>query len=178
MEKWAKYFLSICDAVSQNSPCFSRKIGAILVKNKSIIATGYNGPPRGVTHCGSDRIKDDPILFNLMREQYNKVPAITEDHCPRMVLGFSTGGGLHLCPAAHAETNCISDAARRGVCVEGSTLMLNTQPPCMECSKVLINAGIVGVVCSTSSPYDSMSEWLRFEAKMRVETFEELEYSP
>ena len=113
-KEWDRYFRSVCLAVASKSPCHSRKIGAILVRDKSIVATGYNGPPRGVPHC-------DPS-------------------CPRREAGYRSGEGLHLCPATHAEVNCVINAARLGVVTLGTTLYMNAPFPCMECTKDLINA--------------------------------------
>lgn len=125
---WDRYLLTICNAVSQNSKCLSRKLGAVLVRNNSIVATGYNGPARGVKHC------DGPV-------------------CPRRVFGYPSGEGLHLCPAVHAEANCIANAARLGVCTEGCTLYLNWLTPCKDCLSILINAGIREVVTNTVGTY-------------------------
>jgi len=68
MNKWDLYFHSICIAVASKSPCLSRKIGAILVRDHSIVSTGYNGPPRGVPHCGHERFMKDKVLQNLSNE--------------------------------------------------------------------------------------------------------------
>lgn len=126
--EWDLYFRQICDAVASKSACHSRQIGAILVRDKSIVATGYNGPPRGVPHC-------DP-------------------ECPRQAHpDYVSGGLMHLCPAAHAEVNCVVNAARLGVPTVGTTLYMNCIMPCVECLKVLINAGVVEVVVDDPIPY-------------------------
>lgn len=125
--EWDLYFRQVCDAVAKKSPCLSRQIGAILVRDKSIVATGYNGPPRGVPHC-------DP-------------------ECPRKAQGFKSGEGLHLCPATHAEVNCVVNAARLGVSTLGTTLYMNCLMPCVECLKVLINAGVREIVIDDITPY-------------------------
>ena len=127
--EWDLYFRNICDAVASKSPCHSRQIGAILVRDKSIVATGYNGPPRGVPHC-------DP-------------------ECPRKALGYASGEGLHLCPATHAEVNCIVNAARLGVSTLGTSLFMNCILPCIECLKVLINSGVTEVVVDDTTPYST-----------------------
>jgi len=135
MPRWDKYFHEICKVVGSNSKCLSRQIGAILVVDKVVICTGYNGPPRGIKHCEGDI-------------------------CPRRLLGFKSGEGLHLCIAAHAERNAIVQAARLGIKVQGSTLYLNTDVPCKDCLIEIINAGISTVVCEDNNYYDSMSESL------------------
>jgi dCMP deaminase len=128
---WDQYFLNICQAVAENSKCLSRKLGAVLVRHNSIVATGYNGPARGVAHC--------------------------TDTCPRRKAGYPSGEGLHLCPATHAEANCIANAARLGVCTEGCTLYLNWLTPCKDCLSLLINAGIDEIVTSSTGTYDYLT---------------------
>jgi dCMP deaminase len=113
-------------AVASKSPCHSRQIGAILVRDKSIVATGYNGPPRDVPHC---------------------------KECPRKAQGYASGEGLHLCPATHAEANCIINAARLGVVTLETTLYMNCIIPCWECMKLLINAGISEIVVDSAEQY-------------------------
>ena len=126
---WDLYFHTLCVAVASKSPCLSRQIGAVIVYENSIVATGYNGPPRGVSHC--------------------------EEECLRRVLGFSSGEGLHLCPAAHAEANCIVNAARLGVSVLDTTIYMNCPIPCAECTKLIINAGITELVVEDASFYST-----------------------
>ena len=75
--KWDEYFLDICCSISTKSPCLSRKIGAILVRDNSIISTGYNGPPRGVPHCGHDRFMADHDLRD------RKSTRLNSSHCSR-----------------------------------------------------------------------------------------------
>jgi len=132
---WDLYFRTICDTVASKSPCLSRQIGAILVRDKSIVSTGYNGPPRGVDHCA------DQIPFGEGLQ------------CPRHAAGYASGEGLHLCPATHAEMNCIVNAARLGVSTLGTTLYMNCIIPCMECLKVLINAGVEEIVVDDTTFY-------------------------
>ena len=139
---WDKYFLDICNAVALNSKCHSRQIGAILVRDKVVICTGYNGPPRGFPHC--------------------------EGSCPRRRLGYDSGQGLHLCPAAHAERNAIDQAARLGIKTAGATIYMNCPMPCKDCLITLIQAGIEEVVCiATEQLYDFMSGKLRHHIKVR-----------
>ena len=134
-QRWDQYFYSICNVVGSNSKCLSRQIGAVLVKDKVIICTGYNGPPRGIPHCEGDI-------------------------CPRRKLGFKSGEGLEKCPAAHAERNAIIQAARLGIKVKDSVLYLNTSIPCKDCLIEIINAGIIEVVCTEDKLYDELSEFL------------------
>lgn len=143
--RWDKYFHSVCEAVASNSRCLSRQIGAILVRDSSIVATGYNGPPRGIPHC--------------------KV-------CQRKELGFSSGEGLHLCPAAHAEANCIVNAARLGVSTLGATLFMNCCIPCRECLKLLINSGVKEIVVNELVEYDNHSNLLITKGQFWIREFD------
>jgi dCMP deaminase len=140
---WDSYFLKLCNTVALKSPCLSFQTGAILVIDKNIIATGYNGPARGIPHC------------NGFTSELHSIPT-----CPRKVLGYKSGEGMELCPAQHAEENCISNAARKGVITLGATLYLNRQLPCRNCYSTLINAGIVEIVCTELSKYDKSSEFI------------------
>jgi len=121
---WDKYFLGIAKAVSKKSHCLSVKRGCIIVRDRQILSAGYNGPPRGYPNC-------DDIY----------------SECPRKTLNFKSGEGLYICPSAHAEANAIVQAARNGASVNGSTLYCNfKQKPCRECSKIIINSGIIKIV--------------------------------
>lgn len=146
MSKWDKYFLNICNAVSSKSPCHSRNIGAIIVRDHSIVSTGYNGPARGYPHCTPE--------------------------CPRRAKKYKSGEGLHECPAAHAETNAIVNAARLGVSVRGCILYLNTVIPCKDCAVLIVNAGIVQVVSVELTPYHEMSLDIFRYGKVKLRRFE------
>jgi len=170
-ERWDLYFYKICCAVASKSPCLSRQIGAILVRDNSVVSTGYNGPPRGVSHCGSARLKTDQALIHEIaarglewKEEYNSM-------CPRKILDFKSGEGLEWCPAQHAEENAVSNAARLGVSVNGTTLYLNTQPPCQRCLGTLINAGIVEIVALTLNHYDPLVGLLMSNTEILLRTF-------
>jgi len=145
MNRWDKYFLDLCGTVSSNSKCLSRQIGAILVQDRIVVTTGYNGPPRGVPHC--------------------------KEVCPRTALEYQSGEGLFLCPGAHAEKNCIASAARLGVSTLGTTLYLNTGVPCKDCMAMLINAGVVEVVCTELTYYDTLTQWMVEHSGIKVRTF-------
>jgi dCMP deaminase len=88
--------------------------------------------------------------------------------CPRRLLGYASGQGLHLCPAAHAERNCISNAAMHGVYTKGSTCYLNAEAPCKDCMASLINAGIKHIVCLRKEAYDPISNILAKEAQVLI----------
>ena len=113
---WDEYFMSITQLVAERATCLRRKVGAILVRDKHIISTGYNGAPRKVSHC---------LEVGCLREQQN----------------IPSGERHELCRGLHAEQNAIIQAALHGVSIEGATLYC-TNSPCSICSKMLINAGI------------------------------------
>lgn len=144
---WDKYFLYICESISSKSPCLSRQIGAIIVRENSIVSTGYNGPARGFPHCDG-----------------------TE--CPRRTMGFQSGEGLEHCPATHAEANCIANAARLGVSVRGASLYMSTQCPCKECMGLIVNAGLSEVVVTDLRPYHRLSLDIAQYGKVRIRRFE------
>lgn len=142
---WDSYFMGLAKQVAQNSKCFSRKLGAILVRDKHIISTGYNGPPKKIPHCDTRG----------------------DGGCPRKKQGYASGEGLDLCIAGHAERNAIISAARVGISTAGSTLYCYCGPPCKDCMIEIINAGIVEVVYKNSGGtgnfgeyYDLLSEYL------------------
>ena len=169
--KWDTYFLDICHSVASKSPCLSRKIGAILVRDHSIISTGYNGPPRGVPHCGHERFIKDTLLNSLI-ESETSILTEFKNTCPRRVLGHESGTHMELCPAQHAETNAISNAARLGVSILGSTLYMNSVIPCKNCFGALINAGIVEVVVSDAKPYDVHTAFIMDSSNIKLKEFE------
>lgn len=157
---WDTYFHSICQTVSSKSPCLSRKIGAILVRDHSIISTGYNGPPRGVPHCGYDRFIEDNVLQHHVKgrdlgdSETKLMTTRLYNECPRKVLGYESGTHMEICPAQHAEENAVSNAARLGVSVLNSTLYMNSVIPCQKCYGTLINAGIIEIVIENVKAYD------------------------
>jgi len=129
---WDRYYLNICNTVSENSKCLSRKIGAIIVKDKSIISTGYNGPPRGTAHCGEARWLKDPELRRALSERgytMGTTPDKIKSTCPRKLLGHASGEGLEWCKASHAEANSIVNAAKMGISVDGCIMYMNCPIP-------------------------------------------------
>ena len=123
MNKWDKRFMDLSFTISQWSSCFrdGRSIGAVIVKDKRILSTGYNGAPAGIPSC---------------RER---------QECMRDTLKIPSGTRAELCYAIHAEQNAIIQAAKFGVSVEGATLYC-THQPCAICAKMIVNAGIKRVV--------------------------------
>jgi dCMP deaminase len=169
MMEWDVYFHEICKIVASKSPCLSRKIGAILVKDHSIVSTGYNGPPRGIPHCGHARFMKDATLI----EGGRTIDTIRfSKECPRKVLGYSSGEGMEWCPAQHAEENAVSNAARLGVSVLGATLYMNSIIPCQKCFGTLINAGIEEIVVDSAIPYDKFTLFLINNSNIRIRAFD------
>lgn len=166
---WDVKFLLLAKHVGEWSKCFSRHIGAVLVRDKTVIAMGYNGPPRGVPHCDSVHRKEE-IVRVLERKGCTK--EITEKimyhrGCPRKAIDNRSGTALDLCPAGHSERNAIVNAAREGVIVKGADLYCYCPVPCFECAKSIINAGISKVIC-LEGVYDDMAPWLFAFAGVKI----------
>ena len=142
---WDEYFMDITRRVATRSTCLRRAVGAILVHDKRIIASGYNGGPSGLAHC---------LDIGCLREK----------------LGIPSGQQHELCRGIHAEQNAIIQAARYGVSIEGSVLYCTTQP-CTQCTKMLINAGITEIVYAEGYPDDLARELLE-ESGIIVRRFE------
>ncbi|MBM3244847.1 MAG: cytidine deaminase [Candidatus Omnitrophica bacterium] len=138
---WDEYFLEVADLVSRRSTCLRRRVGAVLVKGKKILATGYNGAPSGLKHC-------------------------VDVGCIREKLRIPSGQRHELCRGLHAEQNVILQAALYGVSTEASTLYLTNQP-CSICAKMLINAGIREIVISDGYPDEMALRFMR-EAKIKI----------
>lgn len=170
---WDEYFFNICRQAARNSKCLSRRIGAVLVKDKSVISTGYNGPPRGVPTCQE---RWDPQVDPHFSEKYiDKIvkPLDSENPiCPRYSLGAKSGQMLDICVAAHAEENSILDAARRGVCTKGSTMYMTCGIPCFRCLNKIINAGVSEIVVTGLKFYDDNSEFLLNHSDVKVRLYE------
>lgn len=132
---WDEYFLNIAKLVATRSTCLRRKVGAVVVKNKQILATGYNGAPTGITHCD-------------------------EVGCLRDKLAVPSGQRHELCRALHAEQNAFLQAARHGVSLDGGTLYVTVQP-CSICAKMIINVGIKKIVIEGNYPDDFALQFLR-----------------
>ncbi len=136
--------MDIARLVARRSTCLRRQVGAVLVKEKHILATGYNGTPSGITHC-------------------------SEVGCLRQRLGVPSGERHELCRGLHAEQNAIIQAAKHGVNIAGASLYC-TNSPCVICSKMIINAGLRSVVYLEGYP-DTLSLELLREAALEVVPF-------
>jgi len=131
---WDEYFRQITALVAERSTCLRRKVGAVLVLDKRILATGYNGAPQGLAHC-------------------------LEIGCLREKKGIPSGERHELCRGIHAEQNVIIQAARYGISITGSTLYC-TNLPCVICTKMLINAGVKKICYEDGYPDELAAEMI------------------
>jgi dCMP deaminase len=138
---WPEYFMSITRMVAKRTTCLRRGVGAILVKDKRILATGYNGAPAGLKHCA-------------------------EVGCLREDSSIPSGTRHELCRGLHAEQNVIIQAAYHGIAIKGATLYC-TNKPCVICSKMLINAGIKRIVYEEGYD-DPLSDQMFAEAGLEI----------
>ena len=129
--------MAISTQVAGRSTCLRRHTGAVLVKDRRILASGYNGTPRGLKHC-------------------------EEVGCLREQRGIASGTHHELCRGIHAEQNAVIQAALHGIAIEGATIY-TTHEPCSLCAKILINAGVLDIVYGESYP-DPLSAELLGEA--------------
>jgi len=174
IEKWDKYYYEICKAVANNSKCFSRKIGAVLVKDKIIVSTGYNGPPRDVPRCDERWKIDDSMLPTFGKLLQDGIVSSSDDlrnRCPRQVMGFKSGEAIDLCPAAHAEENTILNAARLGICTKDTKMYMTCGVPCGKCMVKIINAGIEEVIVTELNFYDKLSRYLIDNGTVKLRKF-------
>lgn len=143
---WDVYFMTMAMMASTRSTCLRRQVGAVVVRGLQLVSTGYNGAPRGTSHC-------------------------LETGCLRALLGVPSGERQEMCRGSHAEGNAIAQAARMGIATDGATVYC-TDEPCSFCTKSLLNAGIVRVVYIRPYP-DKLAVDLREEAGVPFEPFPE-----
>lgn len=142
---WDEYFMEMAELARKRSTCLRRHVGAVIVKDNRVIATGYNGVPKGIRHC-------------------------EETGCLRQQLNVPSGKMHELCRGLHAEQNAIIQAACMGSSIEGGTLYCTTQP-CVICTKMIINAGIKRVVIKESYP-DALAQEMAAEAGLVIDVME------
>ena len=148
---WDEYFMQMAELTAQRSTCLRRHVGAVIVQDKHVVATGYNGAPKGVAHCAE--------LGGCLREK----------------MGIPSGERHELCRALHAEQNAIIQAATLAQSIEGASIYI-THQPCIICAKMIINAGIKRIVVKEGYP-DEMSVKMLDEAGLKIVMFgEEEEY--
>ncbi|MFQ5809886.1 MAG: cytidine/deoxycytidylate deaminase family protein [Armatimonadota bacterium] len=141
---WDAYFMQIARVVASRSTCLRRSVGAILVSDRHILATGYNGPPSGAPHCSE--------LGGCYRER----------------LGIPSGERMELSRCLHAEQNAIIQAAIHGVKLEPPIICYTTTQPCITCAKMLMNAGVRRIVFAGHYP-DELAVEMLSEAGIELE---------
>ena len=149
MDKWDKRFVNMAYVVAGWSSCYkeNRQVGSVIVRDKRILTTGYNGASSGLVSCKE------------------------KGECLRQKLGIASGTRHELCYAVHAEQNAIIQAAKMGISVDGATLYV-THQPCAICTKMIINSGIKRIVYREGYP-DEFSRQLLDESGILVEKFED-----
>lgn len=140
---WDEYFMQMAELTAKRSTCLRRQVGAVIVKDRHVIATGYNGAPKGIEHCTERK-----------------------EGCLRQQLGVPSGERHELCRALHAEQNAIIQAATLGQSIEDATIYITTQP-CVICAKMLINAGIERIVVREGYP-DEFAVSILKEAGLKI----------
>jgi len=138
------YFMEMAQLISKRSTCIRRQVGAVIVKDKRVLTTGYNGSPRGTRHCEE---------LGCIRDQQN----------------IPSGTRHELCRGVHAEQNAVIQAAYFGISIDGATIYTTTFP-CSMCAKILINAGLKEVVYSDAY-MDDMSKELFKETNVLIRKF-------
>jgi dCMP deaminase len=138
---WDEYFMMMAEVAAMRGNCIRRRVGAVLVANKQMLSTGYNGTPKGITNC-------------------------SDGGCPRCAGASASGASLDECLCVHAEENSIVQAAAHGVRIRGATLYC-TLCPCSYCAKSIINAGIIEVVYGGAYAMSPITEKLFKEAKIK-----------
>ncbi|MBQ3761957.1 MAG: cytidine/deoxycytidylate deaminase family protein [Clostridia bacterium] len=149
MDKWDRRFMEMAGVIASWASCYkqNRKIGCVIVKNKRIMTTGYNGAPAGVKTC------------------------VERGECLREKLGIPSGTQHEICYATHAEQNAIIQAAKLGVSIDGATLYC-THQPCTICTKMIINAGIKKIIYKEGYP-DEFALKIMDEAGIEIQKYEE-----
>ena len=139
--EWDVYFMMIASVAATRSTCLRRRVGAVIVKDRQIVSTGYNGAPKGLPHCD-------------------------EVGCLRTILSIPSGERHEMCRGSHAEMNAIAHAAAAGVCTAGGHIYC-THEPCSFCTKAIINASIERVVFLYPYP-DALAREMRSQASVEV----------
>lgn len=145
---WESYFMQMARLAATRSSCHRRAVGAVIVRDRHVLATGYNGNPAGFKHCA-------------------------ETGCIREMLNVPSGAHHELCTGLHAEQNAILQAARFGTSIDGSILYTTTFP-CVTCAKMILNVGVVEVVYEEGYP-DELGRWMLARAGIAVRRFGQAE---
>lgn len=138
---WDVYFMMMAGVAAMRSTCVRRRVGAVIVRDRQVVSTGYNGAPKGLPHCA-------------------------DVGCLRVKLSIPSGERHEICRGSHAEMNAIAQAAATGASTEGGHIY-STHEPCSFCTKAIINAGIVRLVYLHPYP-DELARELRSQASVQV----------
>lgn len=151
MNKWDERFMNLAETVAEWSSCYqsNRHVGAVVVKDKRVLTTGYNGCPSGIVSCAE------------------------RGECLRRIKNIPSGTMQEVCYAVHAEQNAIIQAAKLGVSLEGATMYV-THQPCIICTKMIINSGIKTVIYKNGYPDDFALE-LFAESDVKIIKYADLE---
>ena len=151
MNKWDERFMSLAETVAEWSSCYqqNRHVGAVAVKDKRVLTTGYNGAPAGIESCAE------------------------RGECLRRVKNIASGTMQEVCYAVHAEQNAICQAAKLGISLEGAVMYV-THQPCVICSRMIINSGIKKVIYKNGYPDEFAKELFR-QSDVELIKFEDLE---
>ena len=141
---WDEYFMSLAHLAATRSTCLRRHVGAVIVKDRMLLSTGYNDTPRGMRNCG-------------------------DGGCPRCGSDAAAGTGLDTCLCLHAEQNAIIQAAYHGVAIVGGAIYC-THQPCLTCAKMIVNAGLARIVYASPYP-DPVAEQLLRDASVELVHF-------
>jgi dCMP deaminase len=139
-----EYFMKMAFLVASRSTCLRRKVGAVLVKEKHVLSTGYNGPPKGLKHCN-------------------------ETGCLREQLKIPSGERHEICRGLHAEQNAIIQAAVFGIAIKDAILYV-TNTPCVVCAKMLINAGVMEIIFEGDYP-DNLATNMLAESNVKLKRY-------
>ncbi|MDR2088987.1 MAG: cytidine/deoxycytidylate deaminase family protein [Clostridiales Family XIII bacterium] len=139
---WDEYFMEMAAVTAKRSTCLRRRVGAVIVQDRHIMATGYNGAPKGIAHCAE------------------------RGGCLRERMNIPSGERHELCFGLHAEQNAIVQAASLGQSVDGATMYI-THQPCVICAKMIINAGIKKIIVKEGYP-DKLAVDILAEAGLKI----------
>lgn len=143
---WDTYFMSLAEVISTRANCLKRRVGAVIVKNRRIISTGYNGTPSGIKNC-------------------------FEGGCKRCATTTKSGENLAECVCSHAEENAITQAAYHGIALKDSSLYC-TLSPCLLCARMIIGAGIKEVIFKEEYCFEEQTKALLKEAGIKIRKWE------
>ena len=179
--EWDEWYHELCTVVAKKAQCLSRKIGSVLVKDGTVVSTGYNGPPRGVQTCDKRWMNDETMrkaagIKETENHLFYKFQKDLEGKCPRYVpeFGFKSGEGLEWCVAGHAERNALINAARAGIATKGLKMYMDCGMPCTPCMVEIINAGIEEIIVTKDTFYDQSAQYVLEQSGLNWRIYDHL----